>query len=225
MNVEPLNRSVADIGVWNNLPFFNNGEFETVRNALSNDKRTIFPAADKVLRAFRSLQPSKVRVLILGQDPYPNEEHATGLAFGVPAGTTRLLPSLRNIFAKVKAEFGDSAGAALKLKNNCELTGWAKQGVPLLNTILTVPEWCPNGHKNIGWKPLIEQATEKLAKRADIAWRAFGQPAKKHLPGNLKDQEFVICTRHPSRGLPKQCHPFSGINKLLGNRPIDWLNT
>lgn len=226
MNVEPLKQSVDEIGDWKDLQFFCNGEFEAVCDTLSNDERTIVPAAGNVLRAFRLVQPHNVRVVILGQDPYPNPpDHAIGLAFGVPVGTDPLPPSLRNIFAKVKVEFEVPAETAARLKENCELTGWAAQGVLLLNTVLTVTEKCPNAHKDIGWGSLIKQATELLARRTDIAWLTFGNQAREHLPGNIQNQEMVVQSRHPARSLPQACRLFSRIDELLGERPIDWLNT
>ena len=225
MNVVPLKQSANNIGKWASLPFFQNGQFNDVCKKLANDNKNIFPTSSNIFRAFQLVQPCDVRVVILGQDPYPNPDHAVGLAFGVPIGTDPLPKSLLNIFAKVKDDVGSPAETAPKLEDNCELTGWAGQGVLLLNTVLTVPEGCPNKHKDIGWRPLIEQATRLLAPRSDIVWLSFGAQAKQHLPSNIQNKKMVIPIRHPRIRLPSTCHPFSRTNQLLGTRSIDWRKT
>ena len=98
MNTHPLQQSVRNIGARRNLPFFQNGQFAKVCCCLSRETGTIWPAAGDVLKVFSLVQPCDVRVVFLGQDPYPQPGLATGLAFAVPPSTTPLPRSLHNIF-------------------------------------------------------------------------------------------------------------------------------
>ena len=104
-----------------------------------------------------------------------------------------------------------------------DLTDWARQGVLLLNTALTVPQGTPNGHRGLGWTPLITQVLGCLAPRSDIAWFMCGYRAKQRLPRIRSPHALVIRTGHPSRGhLFTATRPFSSINRHLGSRSINW---
>lgn len=212
MNVIPLQNSVANIGAWNRLPFFHNGQFTRVCRCLSHETRTVWPAPGDILKAFQLVQPCDVRVVMLGQDPYPQPNLATGLAFAVPSSTATLPRSLANIFDKLRGDVGQFNATG-------DLTHWATQGVLLLNAALTAPD----GHRGIGWSPMIRQALACLAPRADIAWFACGCRAKQRLPRTRSRQALTIATGHPSRAhLFNANRPFSRINEYLGRRSINW---
>jgi uracil-DNA glycosylase len=183
--------------------------------------RRYLPAGDKVLRAFT--QPfADVRVLIVGQDPYPTPGHAVGLSFSVAPDVRPLPGSLVNIFTELQDDLG------LPAPSTGDLTPWAESGVLLLNRALTVAPRRPNSHQGKGWEEVTEQAIRALAARGGplvaILW---GRNARNLKP--LLDPVPCIESAHPS---PMSAHngffgskPFSRANKLLeaqGAAPIDW---
>lgn len=179
------------------------------------------PAPDRLFHALTLTPRPKVRVVILGQDPYPTRGRATGLAFSFPAGTPPR-DSLRNILKEVAADTGDAIGSG-------DLSGWARQGVLLLNTVLSVPVGRPHGHKSLGWAPLVHQVLQATAGDGPRAFLLWGQPAQKLCAGLPRNGHLFIETPHPSplsahRGF-FGTHPFSRINAWLqaqGQGPIDW---
>ncbi|MUL44273.1 uracil-DNA glycosylase [Streptomonospora sp. PA3] len=182
--------------------------------------RTYLPAGENVLRAFQ--QPFEdVRVLIVGQDPYPTPGHAVGLSFSV-APDCKLPGSLRNIFR----EYSDDLG--LPMPSTGDLTPWTKQGVLLLNRALTVQPGKPASHRGKGWEEVTDQAIRALAARevplVGILWGRDARNLRPLMPG-------VPCVEstHPSPMSAKHgffgSRPFSRANKLLeeqGAEPIDW---
>ncbi|RYB88845.1 uracil-DNA glycosylase [Nocardioides glacieisoli] len=179
------------------------------------------PAADRVFRAFeRPL--ADVRVLAVGQDPYPNPQHPIGLSFAVERGVWPLPPSLRNIYLELRDDLG------IMPPRHGDLSAWADQGVMLLNRCLTVRPGDSNSHQRKGWEAITERAIVALAERGGpcvaVLW---GRPAQslKPLLGSIPSVESV----HPS---PLSAHrgflgskPFSKVNRLLeeqGSDPIDW---
>ncbi|MGW6915084.1 uracil-DNA glycosylase [Kitasatospora sp. NPDC054939] len=183
--------------------------------------RTYLPAGANVLRAFQ--QPlADVRVLIVGQDPYPTPGHAVGLSFSVAPDVRPIPPSLVNIFR----EYGTDLG--LPQPSNGDLTPWTEQGVLLLNRALTTTPRKPGGHKGKGWEAVTEQAIRALVARGGplvaILW---GSDARNLRPllGNVPTVESV----HPSpmsadRGFFGS-RPFSRANELLvqqGAQPVNW---
>lgn len=183
--------------------------------------RTYLPAGPNVLRAFQ--QPfDDVRVLIVGQDPYPTPGHPIGLCFAVAPDVRPLPKSLVNIFT----EYCDDLGHPMP--SNGDLTPWAERGVLLLNRALTVRPGAPNSHKGKGWEEITEQAIRALAARPKplvaILW---GSNARQLKP--LIGAERCIESVHPS---PLSAHngffgsrPFSRANEMLvaqGAEPIDW---
>ncbi|MGE7384105.1 uracil-DNA glycosylase [Streptomyces sp. NPDC004126] len=183
--------------------------------------RTYVPAGANVLRAFQ--QPfDEVKVLIVGQDPYPTPGHAMGLSFSVAPEVSPWPPSLDNIFREMHADIG--TGKPL----NGDLTPWTRQGVLLLNRSLTTAPRKPNAHRGKGWEAVTEQAIRALAARGkplvSILW---GSDARRLRPllGSLPAVESV----HPSpmsadRGFFGS-RPFSRTNELLagqGAEPVDW---
>ncbi|MFZ3555581.1 uracil-DNA glycosylase [Streptomyces sp. BH055] len=183
--------------------------------------RTYLPSGANVLRAFQ--QPfDDVRVLIVGQDPYPTPGHAVGLSFSVAPDVRPLPPSLINIYRELNADLG------LPQPSNGDLTPWAQQGVLLLNRSLTVAPRRPASHRDKGWEQVTEQAIRALAERGtplvSILW---GRDARNLRP--LLSDYPAVESPHPSpmsadRGFFGS-RPFSRANDLLerqGAQPIDW---
>lgn len=205
---------------WAHLPFFRE-DWPALAAALAAETRPTFPAPERIFRALALVPPERARVLILGQDPYPTAGNADGLAFSVPEG--RPLPaSLRNIFA----EMADDLGAR---PPSGDLSGWARQGVLLLNTALTVPEGDPGGHDGLGWHRLVAQVLAELAPRP-LAFLLWGRPAQAlAAPFADRARHLVVASAHPSPLAARRgffgSRPFSAVNRWLaarGEAPIDW---
>lgn len=183
--------------------------------------RTYLPAGENILRAFR--QPfHDVRVLIVGQDPYPTPGHAIGLSFAVAPDVRPLPKSLRNIFQ----EYTDDLGHPMP--STGDLTPWTEQGVLLLNRSLSVRPGKPNSHQGKGWEEITERAIVALAERDEplvaILW---GSNARKLKP--LLDSVPCVESVHPSPLSARNgffgSRPFSRANTLLENQgatPVDW---
>lgn len=192
---------------------FLRGEIEAGRGYL--------PAGDQILRAFQ--RPlAEVKVLIVGQDPYPTPGHPVGLSFSVAPEVRPLPGSLRNIFTELVSDVGCAP------PTNGDLQAWSEAGVMLLNRTLTVTPGVSNAHRGKGWEPITERAIWALAHRggplAAILWGRDAQSLKASL-GPVPCVESV----HPSplsahRGFFGS-HPFSRVNELLiaqGGVPVDW---
>jgi uracil-DNA glycosylase len=186
-----------------------------------------FPAPGDVFRALDLCPPSAVRVVILGQDPYPTGGRATGLAFGYPPGV-RPTYSLAAILDRLAADTGTR-------RPDGDLTGWARQGVLLLNTLLTVPEGQAGGHRGWGWEGLTGEVLAALdpAPRAFLLWGRDARDAA--LPRLTPGRHLMLVASHPS-GMSRlrplgdapafaDARPFSAVNAWLtarGEPPIDW---
>lgn len=186
--------------------------------------RTYLPKGENVLRAFK--QPfDDVRVLVVGQDPYPTPGHPVGLSFSVDPGVKRIPGSLVNIFR----EYSDDLG--YPMPSNGDLTAWTERGVLLLNRVLTVEPRKPGSHRGKGWEEITEQAIRALADR-----HAAGRPLVAILWGRdarnlgplLKDVPRLE-SAHPSPMVARSdffgSRPFSRANQLLeglGAAPVDW---
>lgn len=183
--------------------------------------RGYLPAGPNILRAF-SRPLAEVKVLIVGQDPYPTPGHPVGLSFSVAPDVRPLPPSLVNIFKELISDVG------APVPTNGDLSAWADAGVMLLNRTLTVTPGISNSHRGKGWEPVTERAIDVLAARggplAAILWGRDAQSLKPRL-GPVPAVESV----HPS---PLSSHrgffgskPFSRVNALLveqGGEPVDW---
>jgi uracil-DNA glycosylase len=181
------------------------------------------PSADRY-RALELLEPEKVNVVILGQDPYHGIGEAHGLAFSVPNGV-KMPPSLRNIFRELSSDLNVPMPVAT------DLTRWAEQGVLLLNTALSVAPDSPGSHANIGWKIVTDAIVRALAEsdkaRVFILWGKHAQCKRILIP--LNKGHLVIESAHPSplsvyRGFIGS-RPFSQVNNWLvqqGFNAIDW---
>ena len=183
-------------------------------------EKGINPKREKLFRAFE-FSPAHYRVLIVGQDPYPNPLHATGLAFAVPEETKPLPPTLRNILAELEADLGIAPRASIE--------SWASAGVMLLNRHLSTLENLSAAHVTLGWDRFTSEACRYLVdvrggKLVAILWGARAQELMPELGGAL-----VLSSPHPSplssyRGFFGS-KPFSRCNKALlelGLEPIDW---
>lgn len=183
--------------------------------------RGYLPAGDRVLRAFQRPM-ADVRVLIVGQDPYPTPGHAIGLSFAVDAHVRPIPRSLGNIYRELEADLGIPPAA------HGDLSAWTSQGVLLLNRVLTVAPGAPASHRGWGWERVTEHAIRALVDRAQplvaILW---GKDAANLRP--LLGDTAIVASPHPSplsasRGFFGS-RPFSRANELLverGGAPIDW---
>ncbi|MEO6886139.1 MAG: uracil-DNA glycosylase [Jatrophihabitantaceae bacterium] len=183
--------------------------------------RSYLPAGPNVLRAFG--QPfADVRVLIVGQDPYPTPGHPVGLSFSVERDVRPLPPSLRNIYAELRTDLG------IEPPEHGDLTAWSQHGVLLLNRVLTVRPGVSNAHQGKGWEVITEQAIRALASRdAPLVAILWGRQAQTLTP--LLGATPCIESVHPSplsvRGGFFGSRPFSRANALLvqqGAQPVDW---
>lgn len=157
-------------------------------------KGDVYPIQKHIFRAFEDCPFEKVRVVILGQDPYPNKGQAIGRAFAVPESTEKVPRSLNNIFKEVLHDCPHGSRPELTLES------WAKQGVFLLNTTLTVEHGRRNRHANIGWKEAVTiPALKKLsAEREHLVFMLWGVPAKKFEQFLDQRRHLVLKASHPS---------------------------
>ena len=195
--------------------------YRTIKNEYNT--RRIYPPADDIFNAFALTPLSQVKVVILGQDPYHNTGQAHGLSFSVKPDV-EIPPSLMNIFQELKEDLG------CYIPNNGYLEKWAKQGVLLLNTVLTVRAHQANSHRGIGWEEFTDAAISAV-NRLDrpVVYMLWGRPAqsKKYMLNNPK--HLILEAPHPSplsafRGF-FGCRHFSKANAFLeqnGVSPIDW---
>lgn len=194
---------------------------DTVMNEYRNTR--IFPEADDIFNAFHLTPFHEVKVVIIGQDPYHNVGQAHGLCFSVKPEVD-IPPSLVNIYKELQDDLG------CYIPNNGYLVKWAKQGVLLLNTVLTVRAHEPNSHRGIGWEEFTDAAIKALAKEdRPIVFILWGSPAQRKADMIRNPKHLIIKSPHPSplsayRGFFGS-KPFSRTNQYLTeNRiePIDW---
>ena len=195
---------------------------EFVRSEYLSGK-TIYPAAKNIFNAFNLCPLHKVRVVIIGQDPYHEPGQAHGLCFSVESGTD-LPPSLINIYKEIESDIGH------KSKTNGDLTYWANQGVLLLNSTLTVRAHAAASHVGHGWETFTDTVIKTVAQnRKNIVYMLWGSFAQNKAAIVDKNQNLVLCSAHPSplsayRGFFGN-HHFSRANEYLvahGQTPIDW---
>lgn len=173
-------------------------------------ERPIFPPKNYILRALSLTDYDNVKVVILGQDPYHGVGEANGLAFSVNNGV-KLPPSLKNIYKELKDDLN------IEISNKGDLTCWAKEGVLLLNSVLTVEKDKPASHKNLGWQNFTDAIIKKVNGKEEpvvfILWGNFAR-SKKSLITNPK--HLILESTHPS--------PFSSNNGFFGSRPFSKTN-
>ncbi|MCQ0970373.1 uracil-DNA glycosylase [Paracoccus sp. TK19116] len=207
-------------GPWQDLPFFHD-DWPAIRDRLAAT-RDWLPGPDRVFAALEGLPPEDVRVIILGQDPYPTPGHANGLAFSVSRGTP-LPRSLANIYREMK----DDLGAA---PNSGDLSHWAAQGVLLLNRSLSVTPGAAGAHAAWGWDQLARQAVSAAQAHRPLAFILWGAQAQKALGGLPRSTDLLVATAHPSPLSARRgffgSKPFSRVNAWLsehGSPAIDWI--
>lgn len=205
---------------------FSKPYFENIVALLKTEKvqgKTIYPPGSLIFNAFDKTPFNKLKVLLLGQDPYHGKGQAMGLSFSVPNGI-KPPPSLVNIFKELKADIG------IPIPASGDLSPWAKQGVMLLNAALTVREAEPNAHSKSGWHQFTDAVIKKVSDEKEgivfLLWGAFA-----HQKQELIDQtkHHVLKAAHPSPYSADKgffgCRHFSRTNKYLVEQkqdPIDW---
>lgn len=204
---------------WAHLPFFRE-DWPAMRDRLAQIEDWL-PGPERLFAALAVTRPDRLRVVILGQDPYPTPGHANGLAFSV-APDIALPRSLRNIFAELQDDLGARPATG-------DLTPWAEQGVLLLNSSLSVLPGQAGAHAGWDWDRLARQAVTEAQTHGPLAFLLWGAHAQKALAGLPRPEDLVIATAHPSPLSARRgffgSRPFSRINDWLaaqGREPIDW---
>ena len=166
------------------------------------ETKTIYPPAQDIFNAFKLTPLDQIKVVILGQDPYHEENQAHGLAFSTPEQNP-IPRSLLNIFKEIRDEYG------YELPKNGSLVGWAIQGVFLLNTVLTVEEGNANSHSDCGWQTFTDNVIKEVNKQDQpIVFMLWGKQAQKKEELLNNDKHLVLTTSHPS--------PFSARRGFMG---------
>ena len=206
-------------------PEFGKPYFASLVRFLHQEKAAgtpIYPPGSLIFRAFDLTPVSAVKVVILGQDPYHNPGEAMGLSFSVPEGV-RTPPSLRNIFQEIEADLG------IRMSGHPNLEGWARQGVLLLNSILTVEGGKAASHRGIGWQEFTDAVIRYLSDHCEgIVFLLWGNFAKAKASLIDASRHHVLTAAHPSPlagGAFFGCRHFSRANALLhaqGKTPINW---
>lgn len=196
--------------------------FEFVKTEYS--RVVVYPPADDIFNAFHFTPLSKVKVVILGQDPYHNVNQAHGLSFSVPPSQKEIPPSLQNIYKELHDDLG------CYIPNNGYLKKWADQGVLMLNTVLTVRAHQANSHQNKGWEHFTDVVINAVNEQdRPIVYLLWGRPAQSKIPMLTNPKHLILKAPHPSplsayRGF-YGCRHFSQTNEFLkenGVEPIDW---
>jgi uracil-DNA glycosylase len=191
--------------------------------AAEREEHDIFPAPADVFNAFEYTPFDRVKVVLLGQDPYPTPGHAHGLCFSVRPGVA-LPASLRNIYKELQSDLG------IPPAKHGYLSAWAKQGVLMLNAVLTVRAGSPNSHANKGWEKFTDAALKAVGSRdAPAVFVLWGGYAGKKKPLIDASKHAIVQSAHPSPLSAANgffgSKPFSKINAALegfGHGPIDW---
>ena len=184
--------------------------------------QTIYPPGGQIFRAFELTPVSQLKVVILGQDPYHGPGQAMGLSFSVPDGVAAP-PSLRNIFKEIESDLG------IKMSGRPNLESWARQGVLLLNSVLTVSASQPTSHSRIGWQEFTDAVIKYISDNCNgIVFMLWGNFARSKRDLIDTGRHFVLEAAHPSplaRGAFFGCRHFSRTNEILLNEhktPINW---
>ena len=204
---------------------FDQPYFETLVNFIKKEKaagKTIFPPGSLIFNAFNTTPFQEVKVVILGQDPYHNPGEAMGLSFSVPKGV-RTPPSLKNIYKELESDLG------IPIASHGDLTAWAKQGVFLLNAMLTVEKKKAGSHSKAGWQNFTDAVIRKLSEeRENLVFILWGNFAKRKEVIIDADKHLILKAAHPSPlagGAYFGSKHFSQANAYLekhGKGAIDW---
>lgn len=206
-------------------PEFSKAYYRELYNFVKDEysRNVVYPPSEEIFNAFHFTPLSKVKVLLLGQDPYHNVNQAHGLSFSVKPGQD-IPPSLQNIYKELNDDLG------CYIPNNGYLKKWADQGVLLLNTVLTVRAHEANSHKGQGWEQFTDAVINAVnSQDRPIVYLLWGAPAQKKIPMLTNPKHLVLKAPHPSplsayRGF-LGCKHFSQCNDFLvknGVEPIDW---
>lgn len=183
---------------------------------------TVYPPGGSIFKAFDLCPLDKVKVVILGQDPYHNPGQAMGLSFSVPEGVAAP-PSLKNIFKEIESDLG------IRMSGSTDLTPWARQGVLLLNSVLTVRAGAAASHSGLGWQEFTDAVIRIISETQNgVVFLLWGNYAKTKAPLIDISRHHILAAAHPSplaRGAFFGCRHFSRANEILeyeGKSPIDW---
>ena len=188
--------------------------FKNLLNYINEEynNKTVYPLKENIFKALEYTDYNDIKVVILGQDPYHGEGEAQGLSFSIP-NDIRITPSLRNVFKELKNDLNIE-------RTNTDLTDWAKQGILLLNAILTVCKDTPLSHKDKGWETFTDEIIKKINEREEpvvfILWGNYARSKKKLITNK---NHYIIESAHPSplsasRGF-FDSKPFSKTNNIL----------
>lgn len=187
-----------------------------------NKKKTIYPKGSLIFNAFNSTPFDKVKVVILGQDPYHGAGQAMGLSFSVPKGV-RIPPSLRNIYKELNRSL------SMPIPDHGDLTQWSQQGVFLLNAVLTVEAGLPRSHAKIGWEAFTDAVIQRLSEeQSHLVFMLWGNFARQKKTLISSDKHLILESKHPS---PLAGNSFQGNNHFkdaneyltqYGKKPINW---
>lgn len=190
---------------------FNSGDFKSIGKTLNKSKKKYYPERGDIFNAFRLCPLEKLKVVILGQDPY-HDGSATGLAFSNRSDSTVLSPSLRNIFKEVENDLYNG----LKLNQSPNLERWAEQGVLLLNTALTVEKGNPGSHAEL-WDSFTKVVLQRISKEIPaVVYLLWGSHAKGYLECINRETNFILVSPHPS--------PLSASRGFFGNKHFSKCN-
>ena len=211
---------LSGLGGWSNLPFFTE-DWPEIAAEINSDPRQVLPPQSQRFAALELTQPDTTRVVILGQDPYPTPGHAHGLAFSVEPDVRPLPRSLNNIYKELWEDLEIT-------RNTGDLRPWARQGVLLMNTSLSVPAGEANGHKALGWQRLVHQVLARSSQRP-TAYILWGNAAQKLETFIKPGDHLILKSAHPSPLSARRgffgSRPFSAVNHWLtarGEASIDW---
>lgn len=172
--------------------------------------KTVFPPFDTIYRAFDLIEPEDVKVVIIGQDPYHGRDQANGLAFSVHRGC-KIPPSLRNIYKELQDDIG------CEIPDHGNLENWAREGVLLINSVLTVLESQANSHKEKGWEIFTDHVISTLSKNyTHIVFVLWGKPSQKKSVLIDASKHLIIKSAHPS--------PLSAFRGFFGSKPFSQSN-
>jgi len=199
---------------WNNFlsDEFDKIYFKKLESFVESEyqSKTIYPPYNDIFRAFNLLTPNKIKVVIIGQDPYHGENQANGLAFSV-ASNVKIPPSLKNIFKELVEDI------ACSYPQNGDLTKWAREGVFMINSVLTVRQSSANSHKGKGWEVFTDSVISKLSKEfKNIVFILWGTPSQKKEYLIDKDKHLILKAPHPS--------PLSAYRGFFGSKPFSQAN-
>lgn len=204
---------------------FNSESYLKLRAFLKTEysTRTIYPSMYDIFNSMKLTSLDKLKVVLLGQDPYHNQGQAMGLSFSVPKGVDKP-PSLVNMFKELKSELG------IDPPLHGDLTGWAKQGVLLLNTVLTVREHQANSHKGMGWEKFTDSIIKKISDNKEhVVFLLWGGNARSKKPLIDAKKHLILECAHPSPLSAYNgffgCGHYLKANEYLiknGIQPIDW---